>query len=295
MTPATPNGPQDSLATVSHTRSEREECPGFRSQVGLQAIVLAARRARRRRPTDQATKLANVRKSVLDSVLADGAALEKKLGAADKQRVEQHLDAIRAIEQRLRRRRRARARRRCARSPTAPTTGKDTNSEAPPAVNTAMADLSALALACDRTRVLTFVFSLPAAHVYYRHLGSNMNADFHDTICQVTPVTVESAARRHGRALRDDLPQRVLDQDAGHGPRRVESARPSLVFVTSDTAWGKTHTKTEWPVLLAGKAGRQAEGRRTLQLPRRQSQQGLVDGRSGHGFDRHELGSGAGA
>ena len=42
--------------------------------------------------TDQATKLATVRKSVLDSVLADGTALEKKLGAADKQRVEQHLD-----------------------------------------------------------------------------------------------------------------------------------------------------------------------------------------------------------
>ena len=35
---------------------------------------------------DQATKLANVRKSVLDAVLADGAALQKKLGAADKQR-----------------------------------------------------------------------------------------------------------------------------------------------------------------------------------------------------------------
>jgi hypothetical protein len=34
----------------------------------------------------------------------------------------------------------------------------------------------------------------------------------------------------------------------------------SLVYVTSDTAWGKTHTKEEWPVLLAGKAGGRLRG-----------------------------------
>jgi hypothetical protein len=34
----------------------------------------------------------------------------------------------------------------------------------------------------------------------------------------------------------------------------------SLVFVTSDTAWGKIHTNTEWPVLLAGKAGGKLQG-----------------------------------
>lgn len=34
----------------------------------------------------------------------------------------------------------------------------------------------------------------------------------------------------------------------------------SLVYVTSDTAWGKTHGKTEWPVLLAGKAGGRLRG-----------------------------------
>ena len=41
------------------------------------------------------------RKSVLDAVKGDTQALMPRLGAADKLRVEQHLDAIRAIEERL--------------------------------------------------------------------------------------------------------------------------------------------------------------------------------------------------
>ena len=50
-------------------------------------------------------------------------------------------------------------------------------------MNTIMSKLATLALACDRTRVVNYMFSLPAAHVYYRHLDADMNADFHDTIC----------------------------------------------------------------------------------------------------------------
>jgi len=34
----------------------------------------------------------------------------------------------------------------------------------------------------------------------------------------------------------------------------------TLVYVTSDTAWGKVHDRTEWPVLLAGKAGGRLAG-----------------------------------
>jgi len=34
----------------------------------------------------------------------------------------------------------------------------------------------------------------------------------------------------------------------------------SLIYVTSDTAWGKTHSGEEWPVILAGKAGGRLRG-----------------------------------
>ena len=32
------------------------------------------------------------------------------------------------------------------------------------------------------------------------------------------------------------------------------------MYVTSDTAWGKIHTKAEWPVLFAGKAAGRLRG-----------------------------------
>jgi hypothetical protein len=34
----------------------------------------------------------------------------------------------------------------------------------------------------------------------------------------------------------------------------------ALVYVTSDTAWGKIHTKAEWPVLFVGKANGRLRG-----------------------------------
>ena len=31
------------------------------------------------------------------------------------------------------------------------------------------------------------MFTLPAAHVFYRSIGTDMNDDFHDTICHTDP------------------------------------------------------------------------------------------------------------
>jgi hypothetical protein len=155
--------------------------------------------------------------------------------------------------------------------PAAPTTPKDTKSEAPPAVNTAMSDLATLALACDRTRVLTYMFSLPAAHVYYRHLtdsANNMNADFHDTICHGDAGDMSSQPRvdRGVMYAMNCLNEFLTKMQATpHGAGNLLDQ--SLVYVTSDTAWGKIHTKAEWPVLLAGKAGGKLKGDAHLNFP----------------------------
>ena len=144
---------------------------------------------------------------------------------------------------------------------TAPTVGKDMNSEAPPEVNTAMAKLASLALACEKTRVLSFMFSLPAAHVYYRHLASNMNADFHDTICHTDPGNESDQPRVDTGVL---YAMRCLNEfllnlkSTPHGAGNLLDQ--TLVYVTSDSAWGSIHTRTEWPVLLAGKAGGRIAG-----------------------------------
>ena len=68
------------------------------------------------------------------------------------------------------------------------------------------------------------------------------------------PATVQSAARRHGRHYVVTCLNEFLTkmQATAHGASNLLDQ--ALVYVTSDTAWGKIHTKTEWPVLLAGKA-----------------------------------------
>jgi hypothetical protein len=137
----------------------------------------------------------------------------------------------------------------------------DTRSEAPKAVNDMMSELLALAFACDLTRVASLVFTLPAAHVYYRHLGDDMNDDFHDTICHTDPGDSLSQTRVHRgvvytmQCLATFLERlRALPEGDGN------LLDNSLIYVTSCTSWGKIHAKNEWPVLLAGKAGGALQG-----------------------------------
>jgi hypothetical protein len=257
---------------------------------------------------DPATKLVGVKMSVLDCIKQDTTALQAKLGTADKQRLEAHLESVRSIERRL-----------AAMAPTpgtgaggssgggttvlppqcgtltTPTVGRDTNSEAPPAVNTAMAELSTLALACDRTRVLSFMFSLPAAHVYYRHLATNMNDDFHDTIChgdagdQANQPRVDTGVLYAMKCLGEFLGKMKNTQ---HGATSLLDQ--TLILVTSDTAWGKTHTKTEWPVLFAGKAGGKLAGDMHLNFPGDNLSKALLTAAKMMGSTVAELGLDAG-
>ncbi|WP_437322639.1 DUF1552 domain-containing protein [Sorangium sp. So ce381] len=261
LTPATPGGPQDSLHTVSHKGPNARNNPEFDPKAVFNRLFMSGLPEPSDDGAAQATKIANVRKSVLDSILQDGASLKQRLGAADRRRIEEHLESIRAIEQRLETMPSGGDPTAACKSPTAPTVGKDSQSEAPPAVNAAMVELSALALACERTRVLSFMFSLPAAHVYYRHLAQDMNDDFHDTIChgdagdQSSQPRVDKGVIYTMRCLNEFLTKL---KNTPHGSSNLLDS--SLVYVTSDTAWGKVHTRTEWPVLFAGKAGGRLRG-----------------------------------
>jgi hypothetical protein len=264
VTPATPNGNQDSLHTVSHRGPNARNNPEFDPRAVFDRLFTQnAPSAGDDAAAAQAANLASVRRSVLDSTLEDGERLAQRLGSADKQRLEQHLDAIRAIEGRLDAMTGGdgTALPSACGSTTAPSVGKDSMSEAPPAVNSAMAELTALALACERTRVASFMFSLPAAHVYYRHLATNMDDDFHDTICHSDPgdasdqPRVDTGVLYAMRCLNEFLKQL---EGLPHGASNLLDA--TLVYVTSDTAWGKIHDRTEWPVLLAGRAGGRLRG-----------------------------------
>jgi hypothetical protein len=258
VTPATPNGPPDSLHTVSHSGPNARNMPEYDPKAVFNRLFMGG--GVTPMEPDQAAKINKVRKSVLDAVLADGARLQKRLGAADKLRIERHLTAIRDIEARLDGGPSTGTPAACN-DQTAPTQGKDARSEAPPAVNTIMSKLATLALACDRTRVVSYMFSLPAAHVYYRHLDTDMNADFHDTIChtdagdQSNQPRVDKGVQYAMRCFAELLTNMKATE---HGDGNLLDS--TLIYVTSDTAWGKIHERTEWPVLLVGKAGGRLAG-----------------------------------
>lgn len=260
VTPATPGGNQDSLHTVSHNGANSRNNPEFDPREVFARLFGGFEAPTDDGAAEQAAKMTRIRKSVLDSILEDGAALQNRLGATDRARLEQHLEAIRTIERRLDGVGSADTPSACT-TLQAPDIGPDSMSEAPPDVNAIMAELTTLALACERTRVATFMFSLPAAHVYYRHLAADMNADFHDTICHTdagdaaNQPRVDTGVRYAMNCLNEFL---LNLKNTPHGASNLLDA--SLVYVTSDTAWGKVHDKNEWPVLLVGKAGGKLRG-----------------------------------
>ena len=114
----------------------------------------------------------------------------------------------------------------------------------------------AVALAADITRNSSFVFTLPAAHVFYRSLGTDMNDDFHDTICHGDPGDNASQTRVHrGVVYAMQALAYFLEKLASYTEGTATVLDNSLVYVTSCTAWGKIHDVVDWPVLFAGKAG----------------------------------------
>jgi hypothetical protein len=267
VTPATPNGPQDSLATVSHGGPNARRTAEYDPKAVFTRLFGGGTTTPVPMQPDQAAKLANVRKSVLDAVIKDGTRLQQRLGASDKARIEEHLATIRDLEKSLGSTGTGGTPAACG-DQTAPTIGKDTKSEAPPEVNTAMSKLATLALACEKTRVITYMFSLPAAHVYYRHLDTDMNADFHDTVCHTdagdksNQPRVDKGVQYTMRCLAELL---TAMKGTSHGAGNLLDQ--TLIYVTSDTGWGKVHDRTEWPVLLVGKAGGKLRGDEHFNYP----------------------------
>jgi hypothetical protein len=244
---ATPNGPENTLHAISHRGPNAPNYPEFDPHAVFQRLFGGAK------PSDDAAKRADqAEKSVLDAVLADAADLKPKLSSNDQQRLEQHMEGIRQLELSLGKTGTCNA----PADPTSQNVLRDKNSEAPKAVSDVMSEMLTLALSCSQTHTASVAFTLPAAHVYYRSLGADMNDDFHDTICHTDSGDNAHQTRVHRGVVYameclGTLLTRMKNVSEGAGTL-LDS---SLVYVTSCTSWGKTHATNDWPVLLVGKAG----------------------------------------
>lgn len=194
-----------------------------------------------------------LRKSVLDAVSQDIVALKKRVGRTDNQRLDQHAQTIREIENRLTMAPSIRSAG-CA-EPTPPaTTAALTAEPRLEAVNKLMSDLLAVALVCDQTRVFSVTFGAGVnLERYPMFAGPDHHTLTHDEgngqpgVHNITVFIMKQFAYMLERFKNTpDGGQSLLDTCS--------------ILGTSDVGEGLSHSITDMPIIVAGRAGGSLKG-----------------------------------
>ncbi len=190
------------------------------------------------------------RQSVLDAVRGQTQRLSSQLGAADRIRLEQHLDAIRALELRL-----AAGPLACTPSaepgavPDLPQ-GEDIEQQ-----NEVMSDLLVMALACDLTRAFSVQFSTCGSGVVVWQVGATDSLHYTcHTEASPQPI-VEAAVGFTMEQLAVFLGKlEATPEGAGNLLERCS------ILCTTELCNGLTHSNDEYPILIAGKGNGRLKG-----------------------------------
>lgn len=201
-------------------------------------------------PGGQPDPRAQLRVSVLDAVREDSRRLSARLGSADRARLEAHLTGLSELRQQI------------LALPTeftstctqpAPVTQQNRDSsgrEPMEAVSRAMADLLTMAWACDLTRVASFMFSgSVGGHVFHMLGQSRGNHDLtHDSGAQQQVAdSVVWVMRIFAFWL-----ERLKATPVAGGGNLLDH---SCILASTDVSEGLLHSITDYPVLVAGRAG----------------------------------------
>jgi hypothetical protein len=187
------------------------------------------------------------RTSVLDAVVEDTKRLELKLGARDKQRLDEHLTHINEIERRLKVAQGA-----C----TSPSRPPNPLKGEPAAVEKfdVMADILVAALRCDLTRVFTIAFTTGASIMQMNGAGVINGSgahQLHDACHAGERDIIIAFTKLNLTAYATLLDKMTADKDV-NGQTLLDS---SCILGTSEYGEGYTHSNTETPVIMAGKCG----------------------------------------
>lgn len=197
-------------------------------------------------------------RSVLDAVLADAKALDNRLGAADRRKLDQYLQSVRDLEQRLQ--------------------ADDGAPEGAPVPEGLMAsrlghpermalmyELLALAFATDSTRVATFMLGNGGSNRSHAHLG--VPQGHHDLSHHGGKEDKLEAIAKIDRSFVEQFGaflQRLAAQPDGDG----DLLGNCLVLYGSGLGDGNRHNHDRLPILLAGEGGGAAKGRGHVALER---------------------------
>lgn len=198
-------------------------------------------------PPDPTLRL---RRSILDAVGEDATTLRKRLGAADRIRLDQHLEGVRALERRIALIEENPIKLDACVAPQRPTKIYPDIDGRPQlsAINRAFTDLAVMALACDQTRVFSNWFTAAVNNVLFPGAPLGHHQLTHDelgdqpNVAKIVVQIIEEYAYMV-RALKA-VPEgdgTLLDH--------------TVLLGTSDCAFGRTHTLDDYPILLAGSCG----------------------------------------
>lgn len=185
------------------------------------------------------------RTAALDAVLEDTAELKARVGTADRLRLDAHLAAVEQLRSQI-----DALAPSCEIPPQATQSNDDIdgNEQLEP-VNRAMADLLALAFACDITRVASIQFSGSVGYTVFNILGQNMG--HHDMTHDAGQNDAVDAATIYTMQMLAYLCERLMQTPEGAG-NLLDS---SVIFAGSDASSGLTHAVTDMPIVVAGGGG----------------------------------------
>jgi len=191
-----------------------------------------------------------LRRSVLDAIGDDAKRLQTRLGAADKARLDQHFEGIRALELQLKKLEENPPNLAACKAPDDPGDDLADIDGRPQLAATcrAMSRLLALALACDQTRVFSLWFSRPVSNLLYPDAPAGHHQLTHDepddqpqvfAILQYILGELNLFLKEFASISEGD--STLLDNCA--------------ILCTTDCSYARAHSIEDYPLLIAGSAG----------------------------------------
>ena len=202
-------------------------------------------------PDPAAERRKFLRTSILDEVVADASSLQKALGQVDRAKVDEFLTAVREVETRIQNLGMvSTGGGTCMKPAKTPLTDASPYEQKVPI----MLELAALALQCDQTRVLTFMFARGTSMVDFKFL-LNKTAQHHLISHHGGQAENLRMLKEIGRWEMDQWSTFLKRLDGMMEANGKSVLDNSLAYFNSEISDGNAHKKYDMPILLAGTAG----------------------------------------